>query len=305
MATGGGSTSVELTWALTEVETCGASFVELPSRGADEPVWGDYGVPFDEYLGVSAYSNGIGVRSACYQCTEVVHRFVRHAYGIPTYYCGPQPMGNARFVVRNLGRTFGNTVGSTARLGRYKVRLQASFNGQSRCRPTVGSIVSVETSGRVRACRWDTGTGGGCDRWTKARAYDRSLGAGHIGVIRSLESVTDDLLQGEIFAQHGKMYSGRPKYRDARIAVGRIRFKRRRDGTWFGWWYTPTPGGGIRSRARPVIGWASPRIVGRDATPGDWKAFDTQTPCAATDPDSSWSQTCTRIRAGFERRSER
>ncbi len=282
---------------LSEVESCGRIFLELENQPGSDIVWAGYGQEFDRLWNVPAYSNGTNVRAACYQCTEAVHRFVRYMYGVASYYCGRPVMGNARYVARNLDRLLGDQVRSTARIAPYKVRLENYFNGESACRPVAGAVVSLEIRFGEVPCDVDTGAGGICKGYTKAKAYDPSKGAGHVAVIRSLTERADGQLEGELFAQHGRMYSARERHRDAPIAKGRIRFRQDEGGRWTGWWWTPKPDGSIHTPPMPVVSWTNPVIVARDAMEADLTDLPIETACADVPQSSSWAQGCEQIRA--------
>ena len=283
---------------LTEVTSCGRTFLELEGQGATGLTWADYGKAFDTLWGVPAYSNGTKVRAACYQCTEAVHRFVRYMYGVESYYCGVPVMGNARYVARNLDRYLGRQTRSTARIAPYKIRLENFFNGETACRPVTGAVVSLEITFSEDPCDAQTGEGGACAAQTKASAYASTKGSGHVAVIRSLRKQADGSFEGDLFAQHGRMYSAREKNRGAPIAPGRIRFKQDDAGNWRGWWWTPTPDGTFHTRPMPVISWTNPVIVARDATKDDLTELPVETACADVAPSSSWAKGCEQIRAG-------
>ncbi len=283
--------------ALREVNGCGRTFLEIEGQAASGLKWAGYGEEFDSLWGVAAYSNGTQVRAACYQCTEAVHRFVRYMYGVESYYCGLPVMGNARYVARNLERLLGDQVRSTPRIAPYKVKLENYFNGATQCRPVTGAVVSLEVDFSAEPCDAATGSGGLCDGYTKARAYDASNGAGHVAVLRRLEQISGRIWEGDLFAQHGRMYSARERHRNAPIAAGRIRFERRADGTWAGWWWTPTPDGGYHTPPMPVVSWTNPVIVGRDATDDELVELDTSSACPAVAATASWAQACEQIRA--------
>ena len=284
--------------ALAEVTSCGRTFLELEGQAATGLTWAGYGEAFDTLWGVPAYSNGTKVRAACYQCTEAVHRFVRHMYGVESYYCGVPVMGNARYVARNLDGYFGWQTRSTARIAPYKIRLENFFNGATACRPVTGAVVSLEINFSEDPCDAKTGKGGACATQTKASAYDGANGAGHVAIIRSLRAQADGSLEGDLFAQHGRMYSTREKNRGAPIAPGRIRFKQDEEGTWRGWWWTPTPDGTFHTRPMPVISWTNPVIVARDATEDDLTELPVETACVDVARTSSWAKGCEQIRAG-------
>lgn len=278
------------------VETCGQRFVELNAQSTDPLAWLDYGEEFDKAWDIPAYSNGAGVPAACYQCTEVVHRLIRYLYGVPSYFCSSQPLGDARYVARNLQEILGDRIGSTERLGNLKVRMVQFFNGSSSCRPMVGSVVSLETSSKFEACNLETGTSGSCDDYSSARAYDSNNGAGHVAIIRSIQETTDGILEAELFAQHGALYSKNDKYVNSTIKAGRIRFRRTANNEWFGWWWTPDSEGGLRTRPRPVIAWANAEVVETDATPSDWVDLPIQTPCLDVPTNATFSAGCEQIK---------
>lgn len=282
---------------MTEIESCGQAFLEIESQEATSLTWGGYGEAFDALWGVPAYSNGTKVRAACYQCTEAVHRFVRHMYGIESYYCGLPVMGNARFVARNLDRLLGDQVRSTQRIVPYKVRMENFFNGKTACRPVAGAVVSLEIDFSQKPCNSETGRGGVCDGYSEKDAYDPNKGAGHVAILRSLVNRGDGMWEGTLFAQHGRMYSARETNRNAPIAEGRVRFKLDENGNWIGWWWTPKPSGNIHTPPMPVISWTNPRIVGRDAQESDLAELPVETACTDVAPSSSWAKGCEQIRS--------
>ncbi len=283
--------------SLSEVESCGRTFLEIEGQKAGAISWRGYGNEFDRLWTVPAYSNGTKVKAACYQCTEAVHRFVRFMYGVPSYYCGRPVMGNARYVARNLDRLLGDQVRSTARIAPYKVRMENYFNGSTACRPVTGAIVSLEIDFSEPPCNAENGTGGKCEAYTSSKAYDPSKGAGHVAIVRHMELKADGSLEGELFAQHGRMYSAREANRGAPIAPGRIRFKEDDDGNWFGWWWTPKVDGSYRTPPMPVVSWTNPVVVSRDAAEADFSEYPTGTACTGVEPTSSWAQGCEQIRA--------
>jgi hypothetical protein len=287
---------------VSEVTSCGRTFLEIENQDAPDITWAGYGATFDIFWGLPAYSNGTNVQAACYQCTEAVHRFVRYMYGVESYYCGIPVMGNARYVARNLGKLLGDRIGSTKRITPYKVRMESFFNGDTGCRPVTGAVVSLEISFREAPCNAETGAGGACENYTKAKAYDSKRGAGHVAVIRNLTEGVNGVLEGQLFAQHGRMYSARASNRGAQISQGRIRFRRNEAGNWIGWWWTPKPDGALHTRPMPVVAWANPTIIARDATEADWKELPVDTACSAVPKEKSWGAGCEQIRA--ERRSK-
>ena len=283
--------------ALSEVESCGRAFLQIEGQAPESLTWTGYGEAFDRLWGVPAFSNGTKVRAACYQCTEAVHRFVRHIYGVPSYYCGVPVMGNARYVARNLDRLLGDKVRSTAHIAPYRVRMENFFNGKTACRPVTGAVVSLEIDFSEEPCDRDTGEGGACADYTEAKAYNRDKGAGHVAILRTLTVRSDGGLEGNLFAQHGRMYSAREVNRGAPIAAGRIRFKQDEQGRWRGWWWTPTPAGGMHTPPMPVVSWTNPVIVGRDAGPADLTELAVETACTGVAPSASWATGCEQIRA--------
>lgn len=214
------------------VEDCGDRAIELaPDRTQHQMVWREFGEPVDMFAQVIAFSNGrpgdprqTNTRGL-YQCTELVHRYLRQTFAIPTRI--GLGLGNGVDLAGQLANRFGGARFQGGITGSTPVSLRYQGNGQSACRPVVGSIVSV------------------------AMAYpDGAPSPGHVAIIRALEPEGFTLM-ARMFEQHG----GAPLQPGEPYAEGRVRFEYR-DGAWWGTYLSP--GGG----SWPVKGWTS--VVVRD-----------------------------------------
>jgi hypothetical protein len=169
----------------TIAESCDQRFVELaPKREPESMVWGRFGDPIDTYYGVVAYSNGQASeprrrdRSGRYQCTELVHRYLSQVFGVPSKI--GMGLGNGVDLARGVATHWGRRTWSGGIARDLRVRPRYFANGKTRCRPTVGSIVSVDM-------RFGSG----------------ERGAGHVAILRTLDAKGDDAYEAVLFEQHG------------------------------------------------------------------------------------------------------
>ena len=180
----------------------GLAMLSLDLRDVpDVHVWTDYGAPFDSFYGVIAYSNGRRSSPRYYQCTELVHRFVREVYGIPTML--GMGLGHGKDLARGIAVHFADTEGSSGLIAPYQITLRYFANGESTVLPTAGSIVSL-LIGRH----------------------------GHVGIIRSITPISTDRSEATLFAQHGGMRSEV----GTTFKPEKIIFTRDSRGRWHGTW---------------------------------------------------------------------
>lgn len=213
--------------AVAYVDDCGLRFLELaPQPEPATLVWGEFGAPFDAAFGVTAFAHGrIGDprrenAQGLYQCTELVHRYLRQTWGIPTRI--GLGLGHGVDLARGLADRFGSETWAGG-IASAPVTLTYFANGRSACRPTVGGVVSI------------------------AMPYDDGAPSpGHVAVIRALHVESDTVLIATLFEQHG----GDSLDPGDEIAPGRIRFERR-DGAWTGAFLSQS------ARTFPVEGWTN------------------------------------------------
>jgi len=90
-----------------------------------------YGNPFDEFRGVQAFANKIDTKnkkqSGKHQCTELVHRFYRKVYKIPTKI--GIGLGHGKDLAKNLAQ-------------RFDLRF---YKNRSETPPEEGSVLSIKT----------------------------------------------------------------------------------------------------------------------------------------------------------------
>ncbi len=75
-----------------------------PQQIPKNNTWKKYGQSFDEFYGVQAFSNHEDGKGGTYQCTELVHRFMREVYGVPTRI--GMGLGHAKDLAKNLSVKF-------------------------------------------------------------------------------------------------------------------------------------------------------------------------------------------------------
>lgn len=209
------------------VDSCGMRFVEMaPHPPPDRMTWAEFGAPFDAAFGVTAFAHGAEGdprrenAGGLYQCTELVHRYLRQVHGVPTRI--GLGLGHGVDLARGLADRFGAEAYVSPLVG-SPVSLTFFRNGASACRPTVGGIVSIAMA-----------------------MPDGAPTPGHVAVIRTLEPAGDTALEATLFEQHG----GSSLTPGQEIGAGRIRFERR-DGAWSGVFLSQ---GG---RSFPVEGWTN------------------------------------------------
>jgi len=181
---------------------CGREFVTFENdRPRTNLIWADYGASFDKFMGVTAYSNGTAQARRPWQCTELVHRFVREVYGFPSRL--GLNMGHGNSVAGGIAEYFDGQTAVSPAIAPYKIKLEHFANGSGDCPPVVGSLISV-----------------------KAGKY------GHAGVLRSLEPVGANRWEGRLFAQNGT-----PQTRLGMLmGQDRVMFRKSGDNLWQGAW---------------------------------------------------------------------
>lgn len=155
--------------------------------------WQKMNVAFDNSMGVSAFSNKKGGK---WQCTELVHRFLKTVYGVPTKI--GNGMGHANVLIQNLAEKFGE---STFKFKNLDVQMVLRKDGISVEPPAAGSVINF------------------------------AIGKfGHTAVVRYVEVVDTNTVKAYLFEQHGfpsvKVGDNKP------IRV--ITFNRSDEGRWTG-----------------------------------------------------------------------
>ena len=199
------SASAQEVTELSAIDSCGTSFLELPGSQPGAMKWESYCEEFHDYMGVPAYSNGGYTTSKCYQCTEVIPRFLKQVYGFEASYCSGY--GNGNRTAAGIARTFEGVVASSAIIAPYQVRLQYMENGKSSCRPTIGSVISFELGKN-----------------------------GHVAIVRDLKEKDDGSIEVTLFAQHGRMYN----QVGSAIRPDKAFLRKDTHGNWVGTYIAPT-----------------------------------------------------------------
>ncbi|MDE0151004.1 MAG: CHAP domain-containing protein [Bdellovibrionales bacterium] len=135
------------------------------------PMSVEYGKPFDHYMGVVAYGNKKGGK---YQCTELVHRFFKNVYNVPTRI--GLGLGHGKDLSFNL-TGFSNTHNPTVQIEpEEEIKLRFIFfdNGCSSQLPTPGSSISFS--------------------WSNY---------GHVAIVRRVEALSDEMVLLHLFQQAG------------------------------------------------------------------------------------------------------
>lgn len=135
----------------------------------------EYGERFDDYMGVVAYGNRKS--GGQYQCTELVHRFFRTVYNVPTRI--GLGLGNGKDLSFYLTE-FSNTHNPTIQMGpEEEIQLKFVFfdNGCSSQLPTPGSSISFS--------------------WADNDEY------GHVAIVRRVEVLSDEMVLLHLFQQRG------------------------------------------------------------------------------------------------------
>lgn len=194
------------------VDACGARFIELPTQSKpDSLTWTEFGAPFDEAFGVTAYAHGAtddprrANAQGLYQCTELVHRYLRTVHNIPTRI--GLGLGHGVDLAAGLAERFGGQTFTGGVTGMTPVTLRYFANGSSACPPLVGSVVSVSMP-----------------------PGDGTRGYGHVAVIRAIDSEGPDVFVATLLEQHG----GDTLEPGDVIDPGRVRFFRGEDQAWRG-----------------------------------------------------------------------
>lgn len=181
---------------------CGREFVSFESDTPQSSmVWASYGTSYDKFLGVKAYSNGISQARRPWQCTELVHRFVRKVYGFPSSI--GQGMGHGTSVAGGIAERFEGQTAISPAISPFKIKLEHFKNGSSECAPVVGSLISV-----------------------KVGAF------GHAGVLRSLEPAGWNRWEGRLFAQDGTPH----KLLGTAMGQDKVMFQKIGENKWQGAW---------------------------------------------------------------------
>ena len=190
----------------TIVGECGANFVELSSQ--TEPAsmrWGEFGDVVDAYYGVEAYSHGQESEprrndgSGRYQCTELIHRYLRDVHRVPSRL--GLGLGNGVDLAEGVATRWGASNWSGGPAGETPITLRYYPAGESLCRPMVGAIVS----------------------------FRMGDGPGHVAIIRALREENGALI-ATLFEQHG----GASYDPDHVVYPGIVRFVRDEHGRWSG-----------------------------------------------------------------------
>jgi hypothetical protein len=180
------------------------TFVVLPADTAPPVYWAEFGQAFDTYYGIDALSNGKKKGNAAkYQCTELIHRYVSQVYGFPSRI--GLGMGNGNMLAEGIATYFKGQSRSLESLDGREVVLEYFPSEESSYPPVVGSIISMH--------------------FTPDEA-----GFGHVAILRSLKTVSPRVLEGELFAQHGKM----PYKIGAEVPADTVTFTQDGDGKWSG-----------------------------------------------------------------------
>ncbi|GAM99646.1 hypothetical protein U91I_03301 [alpha proteobacterium U9-1i] len=192
--------------AFSVVNECDARFVELLSQ--DEPRemrWGRFGDVVDQYYGVDAYSHGQEDEprrsdgSGRYQCTELIHRYLREVHHVPSRL--GLGLGNGVDLAEGVASRWGGQAWSGGLTGETPISLRYYEAGVSICRPTIGAIVS----------------------------FSMGRGPGHVAIIRALHEENGALI-ATLFEQHG----GGSYQPDEMVRAGHVRFVRDENGAWNG-----------------------------------------------------------------------
>ncbi len=209
------------------VDECGARFVELAPQAEPHTItWREFGEPVATYVGVTAYAHGRDGDprrenpQGLYQCTELVHRYLRQTYAIPTRI--GLGLGHGVDLAHGVAERFGGETWTGGITGETPVTLRYFASGGDACRPMVGSVVSI-------AMPYDDGT----------------PSPGHVAIIRALEPDSGVLI-ATLFEQHG----GSSLAPGDEVSAGQIRFERV-DGAWVGAFLSQS------GRTFPVVGWTS------------------------------------------------
>lgn len=170
---------------LIEQKFCG-EVVPLKDVGdfLSKPIWTAHGEAFDQFYDVPAYSNALSKESGKFQCTELVHRFLKSVYDIPTKI--GMGLGHANQLPLNLYKKFKNLEIVNERTQGIPTRLKYFENGCSKVPPAVGSIISLNYG-----------------------LY------GHVGIVRKILTQSESKIVFALFEQHGlrQFKIGSPKSR--------------------------------------------------------------------------------------------
>jgi|CXWL01.1.fsa_nt_gi hypothetical protein len=216
--------------AFAIVEDCGAHFVELNRQVEPTSMrWGVFGDVVDTYYGVAAFSHGQPDEprrddgTGRYQCTELVHRYLREVHHVPSRL--GLGLGNGVDLARGVAERWGDRTWTGGVAGETPITLRYYQAGASRCRPTVGAIVSFAMAMAMR---------------------DGAPGPGHVAIIRAMNE-KNSVLSATLFEQHG----GGSYAPDHIVRPGIVRFVRDEAGVWNGVYTTD------RGRTFPVVGWTN------------------------------------------------
>ena len=181
---------------------CGREFVTFENDAPQSAmIWADYGASFDKFLDVKAYSNGTSKARRPWQCTELVHRFVRKVYGFPSQL--GLSMGHGKSLAAGIADHFDGKTSVSPAIAPYKVKLEHFENGTGECAPVVGSLISVKVGS-----------------------------FGHAGVLRSLKPVGWNRWEGRLFAQDGTPHS----QLGATMGRDKVMFQKIGEDKWQGAW---------------------------------------------------------------------
>lgn len=155
-------------------------------KGFQIPIPLQYGREFDTYMGVTAYGNR---KKGKYQCTELVHRFFKDVYNVPTQI--GLGLGHGKDLALNLTH-FSNEHNPFIQIeSEEEIKLKFVFfdNGCSTQLPTPGSSISFSS--------------------------DSSYG--HVAIVRKIEPLNNTMVLLHLFQQAGL----RSRIRDSRYLLVR------------------------------------------------------------------------------------
>lgn len=157
--------------------------------------WQKNGVAYDYFKNVPAYSNR---RNGRYQCTELVHRFFREVYRVPTRL--GIGMGHASRLTQNIKRRFG---GRLYEINNNRYRMALLKNGRAQEPPAPGAAINFKI-GKF----------------------------GHIAIVRYVKPISKSKVRVYLIEQHGFFFTNRKP--GTRKPIRSLLMTRSRSGTWSG-----------------------------------------------------------------------